>query len=180
MRHLAQSNEAEALYTKAERHETVGELDEAEDLYRQFSDLLPDDPRGPNKLGVCQALRGQLDNAERFFQQALALNPQYPPALTNLGNILLERHNLEGAVAKYEEALLHDPDYSPAHNNLAAALKRMGQFQPAVQHLRQAHRSWRRQDRQRMRREAQGCTARGTTVLVLASVGVLSLGVFWR
>ncbi len=181
MRQLTQSNDAEAIYTEAARHEAIGGLDKAEALYRQFAQLAPQDPRGPNKLGVCKALQGNLDEAEQLFAAALSLNPQFAPALTNLGNILLERNDVDGAVAKYEQALQFDPDYSSAHNNLAAALKRMGKLQPAVQHLKQAQRLARRQDRDSARSQMPGgCGFSGTTALLLASLGVLSLGTFWR
>ncbi len=182
MSHLAASSEAEAIYAKALRLETkIGGLDEAEKLYRRFWELAPEDPRGPNKVGVCCALRGNLDGAEEHFQKALELDPQYPPALTNLGNVLLERNNLEGAVVRYEEALRYDPDYSAAHNNLAAALKRMGSIRPAVQHLRQAQRSMRKEDREAARKDAQrGCGSSGSKAVILLAAGVLTYGVFWR
>lgn len=182
MKHLPSPSDAEATYAKAVRLEaTIGRLDEAEELYRAFCAMAPEDARGPNKLGVCKALRGQFDDAEVQFRRALALNPKFPPALTNLGNVLLERQDVEGAMALYEQALAEDPDYSAAHNNLAAALKKRGDLHSAVQHLRQAHRSTRKRDREKLRDDVQrGCFSRGATVLVLASVGLLSLGVFWR
>ena len=143
--------------------------------------MTPQDPRGPNKLGVLRALRGRLDDAEAHFQQALELDPKFPPALTNLGNVLLERGDAEQAIKLYEEALAIDPNYSSAHHNMAAALKKLGHYRPMVQHLKDAQKAFREAERQNVRKEMTGCMSRGGTATVfLVAVGILGISAFWR
>ena len=169
------------MYLEAQDEERRGHVERAEALYRQFSELLPRDPRGPNKLGVLKALLGQFEAAEGFFQAALELDPKFPPALTNLGNIYLERGNAEEAVRLYEEALSIDPNYSSAHHNMAAALKKLGRVRPMVQHLKDAQKAFRETERQNVRKEMSGCMSRGgTTTVLLVAAGLLPLAAFWR
>ncbi len=156
-------------------------MQEAQALYLQFTELRPQDPRGPNKLGVLQALLGQFDASEQLFRQALELDGKFAPALTNLGNVFLERGNAEEAVRLYEEALTYDPNYSSAHHNMAAALKKLGRIRPMVQHLKDAQKAFRDTEREHARKEMTGCMSRGgpTTVLLIAA-GVLQIAAFWR
>jgi len=178
---LPTEHDAEEIYQQAVQAERSHHFDEAERLYRRFAELSPQDPRGPNKIGVILAVRGELDAADAAFRQALSLDPKYAPALTNSGNIRLEHDQLEEAVALYEQALTYAPDYGPAHNNLAAALKRLRRYRPMVQHLKHAQRVERRTDRERARNEVKGCSFRGgTTTILLVVVGLLPFGVFWR
>ncbi len=156
-------------------------MQEAEELYLRFAELRPQDPRGPNKLGVLRALLGQFEEAEQLFRNSLELEPKFAPALTNLGNIYLERGNAEEALHMYEEALEIDPNYSAAHHNMAAALKKLGHIRPMVQHLKDAQKAFRETERQSARKEMSGCMSRGghTTVLLIA-VGLLQIAAFWR
>ncbi len=156
-------------------------MDEARELYLRFAEIRPQDPRGPNKLGVLKALLGQFEEAEHLFRNALELDPKFAPALTNLGNIFLERGNAEEAVGLYEEALEIDPNYSAAHHNMAAALKKLGHIRPMVQHLKDAQKAFRETERTNARKEMSGCMSRGgqTTVLLIAA-GLLQIAAFWR
>jgi len=179
-RNLSQ-DEAESAYVEAQEAERRGRVEEAEVLYKRFQELKPNDPRGPNKLGVLRALLGEFDAAQQQFQAALDLDPKFPPALTNMGNIFLEQGNAEEAVRLYEEALTIDPNYSPAHHNMAAALKKLGRIRPMVQHLKDAQKAFRDTERESVRKEMSGCMSRGgkTTVLLVA-VGLLHVAAFWR
>ena len=122
-----------------------------------------------------------MDAAEGLFRQALDLDAKFAPALTNLGNVYLERGNAEQAVRLYEEALAADPNYSSAHHNMAAALKKLGQLRPMVQHLKDAQRAFRESERKNVRKEMSGCMSRGgTTTVLLVAAGILGISAFWR
>lgn len=172
----------ERTYGEAGEAERRGDLGKAEQLYRQFAAMRPEDPRGPNKLGVVCALHHDFDGAERYFRQALVLDSRHVPALTNMGNVLLERGQPEEALGYYEEALRWDPDYVPAHTNMAAALKKLHRISEMVSHLKHAQRRTREAERHRIQKDVgRGCMGRGRgpTVALLA-IGLLPLGVFWR
>lgn len=157
-------------------------MEQAQALYRRFVELKPEDPRGPNKLGVLQALLGHFEDAEQLFRASLEIDAKFAPALTNLGNIYLEQGNAEEAVRLYEEALAIDPNYSSAHHNMAAALKKLGHIRPMVQHLKDAQKAFRDTERDHARKEMSGCMSRGggTTTVLLVAVGVLQIAAFWR
>lgn len=172
----------EEIYRQASAAEQNGEYARAGELYRQFAEAAPADPRGPNKLGVVAARSRDFETAERRFQEALRIDSRYVPALTNLGNVLLERGAVDDAISRYEEALHLDPDYLPAHTNIAAALKKQKRISEMVRHLKYAQRHTREHERQRIQRDVrQGCSTRGgaATIFLLAA-GLLHLGVFWR
>lgn len=172
----------ERTYGEAADAERRGDLERAERLYRQFAAMRPEDPRGPNKLGVVCALGRDFDGAERNFRRALALDPRYVPALTNMGNVLLERGRYEEALGYYEEALHGDPDYVPAHTNMAAALKKLNRISEMVAHLKHAQRRAREAERHAIQKDVgRGCTGRGKgATILLVAVGLLPFGVFWR
>ncbi len=169
------------MYLEAQNEERRGNVGQARALYLQFMELRPQDPRGPNKLGVLQALLGQFDAAEQLFRKSLDLDAKFAPALTNLGNVFLEQGNPEEALRFYEEALTYDPNYSSAHHNMAAAMKKLGRIRPMVQHLKDAQRAFRESERQNVRKDMTGCMGRGgTTTVFLVAVGLLQMAAFWR
>jgi tetratricopeptide (TPR) repeat protein len=112
-------------------HLRAGNLQTAEQLYRQ---VLERDPRHADAwrcLGLLAKQVGRLDLAVENIRRCLLLSPGYASAHFNLGNVLREQRLLEQAAASYRQAIHLKPDFAEAHKNLANVLKDQGQLDEA-------------------------------------------------
>jgi predicted TPR repeat methyltransferase len=116
----------------------VGELGDAEKLYRRILEAAPDDPDALHYLGVLTHQRGRSDEAVELIRRALAVAPDYPDALSNLGNILREQGRLAEAEACYRGAIGLRPEHSQALLMLGAVLDCQGCDEEATVHLLRA------------------------------------------
>jgi tetratricopeptide (TPR) repeat protein len=126
------------LLQQAMRHHQAGELQRAEQLYRQ---LLREDPRhfdAMQLLGLLALQARRHDLGVVYISEALKLKPDFAPAHNNLGIGLLELGRVREAAASYERALRLDPSYAEAHNNLGNALRELGQLDEAIASYRRA------------------------------------------
>jgi tetratricopeptide (TPR) repeat protein len=93
-----------------------------------------------HRRGLDAIRRRDREAAYDLFIEALSVDPEFPPTLVALGNMMLEDGELDEAIAHYEAALRYDDHFALAHHNLGIALKRRGEPERAVRHLRRATR----------------------------------------
>ena len=131
------ADDPDELFDRALEAEEVGELAEAERLYRRVTGLDRQDATALFNLGNILRERGRPAEAEECFRQAAKRDETYAEALYNLAD-LLERHgNLGGAAATLVAALRAEPGFADAVYNLALLEERRENRQCA-------HRFWRR------------------------------------
>ncbi len=121
------------------RHQ-AGDLDGAENLYRDVLAEQPGNPAALQLLGVLLSQKGETGEAERYLHEAIRINPGYADAYSNLGNVLTTRGAANEAVAAYRRAIKLNPDLADAHNNLGRVLLDLGQPDEAVRALVEAAR----------------------------------------
>ena len=122
----------------AVEHHQAGELERAEEIYRQ---VLRSDPNCADALHLLGVLAHQTDNDEvavDCIRQAIALDPSKAAFHSNLGVAYRALEQLDEAAASYRRALGITPDYAEAHNNLGNVLKDLGQLDEAVDSFRRA------------------------------------------
>ncbi|MEE9211392.1 MAG: tetratricopeptide repeat protein, partial [Phycisphaeraceae bacterium] len=107
-------------------------------IWQTVLDMVPDNPRGHNNLGMALKSEGQLDEAASHFRQALQLDPRHVEAHNNLGIVLGSQGKLDEAIVHFRRALQIDPDYADAHSDLGNALSSQGKVYEAISHYRQA------------------------------------------
>ena len=127
-----------ALLRQAAAHHQLGELHQAEALYRQ---ILAADPHHFDALhlyGVLKHQRGEHAAALTLIGAALKANARAAAAHSNYGIVLsvLERH--DEAVASYERALALRPDYPEALHNRGNALHALGRLNDALDSFERA------------------------------------------
>jgi len=120
------------------QHHQAGQLNQAEQLYRQVLQADPGHADAHHLLGVLAYQMGQIDMAIDSMRQALALNPGAAEYHSNLGLAYVGRGQLDQAVASYQRALRLQPHYPEAHANLGNALLQQGQQAEAVAHYTEA------------------------------------------
>src|SRR5262245_528903 len=119
---VPQAAELEAMLQTAVGHHRAGRLSEAERLYRDILQVLPDHPVVSNSLGIALKAQGKSAEAEAVFRRLASVAPDYAPAHSNLGNILFEQRKHEEAEASYRRALEARPDMVDALKNLGLVI----------------------------------------------------------
>jgi tetratricopeptide (TPR) repeat protein len=93
----------------------LGELDAAEQAYRQFLLDSPDDSDAMHLLGVLQQQRGDSASAEQSIRRAIELEPEQAQFHLSLGGVQMHLGNAEAARTSFETALRLDPNSAEAH-----------------------------------------------------------------
>ena len=120
--------ELEAVLQTAVSHHRAGRLSEAQQLYRDILQVLPDHPVVNNSLGIALKGQGKSSEAEVVFRRLASVAPDYAPAHSNLGNILFEQGKHNEAEASYRRALTVNPDMVDALKNLGLVIVDSGRF----------------------------------------------------
>jgi tetratricopeptide (TPR) repeat protein/2-polyprenyl-3-methyl-5-hydroxy-6-metoxy-1,4-benzoquinol methylase len=129
---------AERLFDLAVEHHRAGQLDMAEQFYR---DCLAADPRhadGFNCLGLLFFQRGQNQTALDLISNAIAIKARNPAYHYNIGLVFAALGRMDDAIEHNRRAVALQPDHADAHTNLAGALAARGQWGDAVLHFRRA------------------------------------------
>lgn len=116
----------------------IGSFSEAETLLMHLVSRFPGHPSGFTSLASCYRLTGKDDAAEALYHQGLQLQPDNPLALLGLATLSLDRKQPEKAelfLARLKSAGVMGPDVLVALGRLAM---QKGEYQQALQHLRQA------------------------------------------
>ena len=100
-----------------------GNLDAAENLYRQILAIQPINAKVHNNLGILSDLRGKSEDAEKSFRKAIELKPDYVEAYFNLGNKMANTKQFEEAEKIFRKAIELKPDYPKAYFNLGNCLR---------------------------------------------------------
>ena len=98
----------------------------------------PGDPRERgrwNDYGIGLLLQGDLRGAEAAFRRVMALDPDYPDGPVNAARARLQEGDVDSAIPLLEQALALDPDLARAHFFLGTALRALGRYEEAMEHL---------------------------------------------
>jgi len=107
-------------------------LAEAEALYRQILDAVPNEVASLHLLGVLHVQRGDFVEAVRVLGAALRINPRLAAAHVNRGVALERLGRFAAALTSYDRAAALDPDDAGTFYNRGNALKELGRFADAV------------------------------------------------
>ena len=120
------------MFERAQSAEEVGDIAEAERLYRLLMKSDPTDASAPFNLG--NMLRGHARNVEgeAALRAATRADPTFAEAWYNLGDLLDEQGRSEAAIECLRKALQVAPDYADAKFNLALLLQRKNQYAEAA------------------------------------------------
>ncbi|MBF0589375.1 MAG: tetratricopeptide repeat protein [Magnetococcales bacterium] len=140
----ARPTEAPKTYTVEEaialgfQHHQAGELQHAEQFYRQILTVEPSHPDALHLLGLIAHQVGQLAAAGQLMEKALEAQPDGAMILNGLGSVRLDQGRFQEAVSHYEKALTIQSDSAAVCNNLGAAYEGLGKVDQAVESYRKA------------------------------------------
>jgi tetratricopeptide (TPR) repeat protein len=125
------------LFDRAHTAEQVGDIAEAERLYRLLMKTDPTDASAPFNLGNMLRAASRTVEAEAALRAATRANPAFAEAWYNLADLLDDQGRSEAAVECLRKALVVAPDYIDAMFNLALVLQRKGVYAEAADYWRQ-------------------------------------------
>ncbi len=121
-------HEALGLAQQLQREERFAE---AESLYLQLLERLPDDANVLHFFGVLRHQQGRQDEALALLELALRQQPESVGIWVNLANVLIEHGLHDDAVQALRNAITLDPSSVMAHNNLGILHTRRDEFEQA-------------------------------------------------
>jgi predicted O-linked N-acetylglucosamine transferase (SPINDLY family) len=122
----------------AAQHHQAGQLQAAEEIYRQILSIDPNQADAWHLLGVIAAQVGQHESAETCIRRAVAINGGESAFFGNLGNSLQAQGKLDEAIDCFRRALTLKPDDAGAYYNLGIVLKKQDKYDAAIDCFRQA------------------------------------------
>jgi tetratricopeptide (TPR) repeat protein len=125
------------LYTQAKAAEARGDLAGAVASYESLLRIVPRLPAAYNNLGALYLRQRNYKKAAEILEKGLKLDPKMSSAAALLGIARFEMGDYPGARRNLEAALRANPRDDNAELYLANDLIKLGELNPAVDHLRQ-------------------------------------------
>jgi len=116
----------------------IGDLTEAVKEEQQVSQLLPQTPVAPFKIGLLLVGQGKINEAEESFSRALRIRNDYVPAWNELGLILANRQETNEAAKCFTQALRINPGFAETHLAWGFVEQCEGKLEQATTHYHQA------------------------------------------
>jgi tetratricopeptide (TPR) repeat protein len=88
-----------------------------------------------NDYGIGLLLQGDLKSAQAVFTKVMAMDPGYADGPVNVARTRLQEGEIEAAIPLLEAALKISPRLAKAHYFLGTALKTLGRYEEALEHL---------------------------------------------
>ena len=120
------------------KHHHAGELQAAENGYRQLLQISPNQPDALHLLGVIAQQVGRHDAAIDCISRAIAANSRVAAFHGNLGTAYDSTSSFDEAIASYRRAIELDPAYTDAHYNLGITLRKLAKLDEAADCFRRA------------------------------------------
>lgn len=137
-RGLASPISVSALFQQALQHHRLGELTQAQDLYRQVIQRKPHHFDALHHLGTIALQLNQPEQALHWLQLAVQENPRHARAQANLAIVLYCLKQTTRALKSYDAAIKLNPHDAQTYCNRGIALRAVGQLDAAVQSYTQA------------------------------------------
>ncbi len=113
-------------------HQEAKRWSEAEQVFREFTERWPQDPRGLQLLGECYRIQGRSAEAIATAREALALKPDFGPAHFVLGTALLTANDFAEAEPHLRLAAEQLPNHLGVLINFGACLRRLHKEREAL------------------------------------------------
>jgi tetratricopeptide (TPR) repeat protein len=88
-----------------------------------------------NDYGIGLLLQGDLKAAQAAFHKVMEMDPAYPDGPVNVARTRIQEGEVDAAIPLLEQALKLSPRLAKAHYFLGTALKTLGRYDEAIEHL---------------------------------------------
>ena len=110
----------------------------AASIWQSVLDVIPDNSRAHNNLGVALKSAGRVDEAIRHYNEALRVTPDDEKTLNNLGVAFQAMGRYDEAINCFNRALQVKPKYVDTYYNLGWIFELQGKFDEAIDYYRRA------------------------------------------
>jgi protein O-GlcNAc transferase len=117
---------------KAVQYHRSGQLQEAENIYKEILKINPNHPDCLYLLGLMAHQTGENDKAVDLINKAIENDPDNAVYHNDLGNAFLRQNKIDEAISCYETAVQLKPDLSEAHYNMGNAFLRQRRLNEAI------------------------------------------------
>lgn len=126
------------LFEKANDLYSAGAFNQAEDLYRQILEAVPENPDVLCMMGLTAHAKGCFNEACEYFYKALQHAPRHLPLYFNLAVSLTAAGKLHEALKAYFEVIKLNPNIKEAYNNSGGIYESLNQPETAKEYYRKA------------------------------------------
>jgi predicted O-linked N-acetylglucosamine transferase (SPINDLY family) len=124
--------DASVIFERALALHQSGSIGEAQALYRQILQQVPNHFGALQFLGVSESQSGRYEEADRLLRQAVLLDPRSAAVLSNRGVVLHELGRLDEALASFNRALAIEPNLPDAFDNRGNVLFDLERYDEAL------------------------------------------------
>jgi len=110
----------------------------AASIWQSVLDVIPDNSRAHNNLGVALKSAGRVDEAIRHYNEALRVTPDDEKTLNNLGIAFQAMGRYDETIDCFNRALQVKPKYVDTYYNLGWIFELQGKFDEAIKYYRDA------------------------------------------
>lgn len=135
--YLTKMNIDEAIQSALENLQS-GNIQQAENLYKEILSIQPDNINALHFLGVVHYQNKHYDLAIEYIEKALRINPAYADAYNNLGLALQGKGKLNEAIMCYQKAIELNPGFETAYSNLRNLLLESGYVDKSIRDYKAA------------------------------------------
>lgn len=126
------------LFQQAVKLHEAGELNKAENLYRQILETAPDNADVLNLMGMIAQAKGIHDQACNWFYRAIKQAPSSAHFYFNLGLSLFNDNKPYEAIDAYQKAISLQPDIKEIYNYLAEVYRSLQDTENAEKYYKKA------------------------------------------
>jgi len=131
-----QAIEVQEILNNAVREHEAGRLGQAEELYKQALEIVPNHPAACHSLAVIANQRGQFDLAIELGERAIKFMPTVPQFYFTVGLAYAQRGKQDEAIDAFKKAVVLKPDYAEAYYNLGFILNKQKRCDEAIENYR--------------------------------------------
>jgi protein O-GlcNAc transferase len=122
----------EEIFQKAIKYHQAGDLQQAENIYKEILIDYPNNFHALHHLGILYYQLKNYESAIEYIKKSLQVDPTVADAYYNLGNIHKDCGQLNEAMIYFEKSLGLDPNNSDAYNNEGIIYKYKKQLDEAI------------------------------------------------
>ena len=135
---LDSGRKVHALLAQGMGHHKEGRFNQAESLYQQALQIVPDHPEAHHLLGLAAYHLGDFEKAMTLLLQAIAYAPRNGIYHYNLGIVWQKLGRIQEAKEAFQKAVTLNSNHAEAWSSLGHALTELGDHDQAVESLQKA------------------------------------------
>jgi protein O-GlcNAc transferase len=120
------------------QYHNIGELQQAEAIYRQILEIAPHNGEVLHLLGIIAAQLENYETALELIEKAIQFDRSNANFYNSLGNLFWYQDKFEDAGRCYRYSLTLNPEFAQAHNGFGNVLRQLDYLDIAIEHYQRS------------------------------------------